>query len=153
MLFAASVVIDLLGPIDTADASLIDNRHAIGEKVVEDAERLRRELRDPATALTLHTEQEGVVLHLIVIVIHLLVVGQHTTNTALARVGGDTIINTVVHGEAMRLLLGEAALQVHVPIDHREVLLLQADDGIVLLVDGGQRVVRIRGISGQRCDV
>ena len=153
MLFAASVIIDLLRPIDTTDASFIDNRHAVGEEVVEDAKCLWGELRDPATALTLHTEQEGMILYFVVIGIDLLVVGQHTAYTALARIGSHAIINTVVHGEAMCLLLSEATFQVYVPVDHREILLLQADDGIVLLVDRGQRVVRIRGISGQCRDV
>ena len=87
------------------------------------------------------------------VVIDLLVVGQHTAYTALARIGSHTIINTIVHGEAMRLLLGEATFQVHVPVDHWEILLLQADDGIVLLVDRRQRVVRVGGISGQCRDV
>ena len=46
----------------------------------------------------------------------------------------------------MGYFFGQASFQMHMVINHREVLLLQPDDGIGLFVDGRKGVVLVPGL-------
>ena len=82
----------------------------------------------------MYAAQERHVFYFVVVFIHFLVVSKHTAYATLARIGSYTIVDTVVHRHGVRHLLRQAAFQMHMVVYHREVLLLETDDGIVLFV-------------------
>ena len=150
LLLGHAIIMHLFGPIDAGVATLVvDNGHGIRKEVVKNTQSLLREGSCPFTAFTLHTTQEGQRFHLFIIGIDLLIIGQHTTDTPFARIGSYPIVDAIVHGLGMSDLFGQPTLQMDMIVNDREKLLLQTDDGILLLIHRRQGIVRIDGIGSQ----
>ena len=103
---------------------MVNYRHRVGEKIVEDSQCLRGEIRRPFAALSLNPTEEGHILDLVIILIDFLVVGKHTANPACSRIRSYAVVDAVIHAHRMSHLRGQTSFQMDMPVNNREILLL-----------------------------
>ena len=143
---------DLLVTVNPGDtAFLVHDCHSVREQVVESPQRLRGEISRPFTALTLNSAQERHIFHLVEIFINLLIVGQHPAHSARSRIWGDSVIDTIIHAHGVGHLGGEATFKMDMPVDHREILLLELDGPVSVLVNRRKGVTWIGSVGRQLC--
>ena len=141
---------DLLIAVDPGEAAfLVDDGHSVREQIVKSSEGFGREVRGPFAALSLDSAQERHVLNLIEIFIDFLVIRQHPAHSTGSGVGSDTIVDAIVHAHRMGHLGGQATLKMDMPVDDREVFLLETDGLVRGLINRRQCVGGIHGVSRQ----
>lgn len=62
--------------------------------------------------------------YFIKIVVHFFVIGQHTSYASFSGIGGDTIVDTVIHGHGVCHFLRQPSFQVNVIVYNWEIVLL-----------------------------
>ena len=110
--------------------AMIDDRHAVGEDVVEAGQGLLREQLGPLAALGLHADEGRPARHPLHILLDAAVVGDGKLQPA---VGGDAVEDTGLLAVGDRLLGRQPALEMDVQIHERKALAVEFRD---LGVDG-----------------
>ena len=128
---------------------MIDYRHGIGEEIVKSTEDFRGEVRRPYSSLALDSAEERKVLHFVIIFKNLFVTGEHTTYSTGSCVGGDSIVDSIIHGHRVGHFSGQTSFQVDMPVNDGEILLLEPDSSVGSLVNRWQGVGRIDGINAK----
>ena len=121
---------------------MIDDRHRVGEHVIEAGDRLLRKEPRPFPPFGLHADKDRLSLHFLKKVFDAAVVGHGKAEPA---VDGDAIAETDPLGMGDRLAHSQAALEVDVEIDQGKAGLLQAGDlGVKFLRPRRRRRVGLR---------
>ena len=126
ILFKRNVIKEcFFGPVDARITSLVVyDGHGVGKQVIENPQGFLRESCRPFASLTLYTAQEWHPFYFIKIVVHFFVIGQHTSYASFSSIGGDTIVDTVIHGHGVCHFLRQPSFQVNVIVYNWEIVLL-----------------------------
>ena len=126
ILFKRNVIKEcFFGPVDARITSLVVyDGHGVGKQVIENPQGFLRESCRPFASLTLYTAQEWHPFYFIKIVVHFFVIGQHTSYASFSGIGGDTIVDTVIHGHGVCHFLRQPSFQVNVIVYNWEIVLL-----------------------------